>query len=250
MFSLRPSAAQPKCRLQLPVCALIASQEYPVCRFTRRCLPLLLHTPQRSGLFGERFAFPRRQRPAAIPGILARSEYETTRRTDGAQTEGAWSLGNASMYHWSPPPASREPLTCRVLLVAAAVTSRFSFPAPLRGTAEQSRGQKGPRLVAQEPDLACRLLGPRRCCIFSSLYYVYDLIALPQFAWIAIPIAATFTLFLWKNRVRSVAGELVGICGLTLTAPLAHYAAVGEIQLLGLWLWALCILYFSSSVFL
>jgi len=63
------------------------------------------------------------------------------------------------------------------------------------------------------------------------------------------PIAAAFTLFLLKNRVRSVAGELTGICGLTLTAPLAHYAAVGEVQRLGFWLWILCILYFASSVF-
>ena len=85
--------------------------------------------------------------------------------------------------------------------------------------------------------------------LFSWLYFICGLTALPQFLWIATPIAAVFTLFLWKNRVRSVAGELTGICGLTLTAPLAHYAAVGEVQRLGFWLWMLCILYFASSVF-
>ena len=110
-------------------------------------------------------------------------------------------------------------------------------------------------MVRRDPDLFRRNLTwlaghwVTALLLFSWLYYVYDLIALPRFVWIAIPIVATFTLFLWKNRVRSVAGELIGICGLTLTAPLAHYAAVGEVQSLGFWLWALCILYFSSSVF-
>ena len=85
--------------------------------------------------------------------------------------------------------------------------------------------------------------------LFGWLYFAYDLTVLPQFLWIAIPIAAAFTWFLWRNQVRSVAGELTGICGLTLTAPLGHYVAVGEVQDLGFWLWALCILYFTSSVF-
>ena len=85
--------------------------------------------------------------------------------------------------------------------------------------------------------------------LFGWLYFACDLTALPQFLWIAIPIAAAFTWFLWHSRVRSVAGELTGICGLTLTAPLAHYVAVGEVQHVGFWLWVLCILYFGSSVF-
>ena len=136
----------------------------------------------------------------------------------------------------------------RVLLVAAAVTFVFLSQRPYAQLLSSS-------VVRRDPDLLRRNLTwlagywVTALLLFSSLYYVYDLTALPRFAWIVIPIAATFTLFLWKNRVRSVAGELIAICGLTLTAPLAHYAAVGEVELLGFWLWALCILYFSSSVF-
>jgi len=73
--------------------------------------------------------------------------------------------------------------------------------------------------------------------------------ALLQFVWIGIPIAVAFTFFLRRNRMHSVAGELIGICGLTFSAPLAHYAATGKVQPLAFWLWGLCILYFASSVF-
>ena len=136
----------------------------------------------------------------------------------------------------------------RVLLVAAAITFVFLSQRPFAQLLSSP-------VVRRDPDLLRRNLTwlagywVTALVLFSWLYYVYDLIALPRFVWIAIPIAATFTLFLWKNRVRSVAGELIGICGLTLTAPLTHYAAVGEFHLLGFWLWVLCILYFSSSVF-
>jgi YwiC-like protein len=136
----------------------------------------------------------------------------------------------------------------RVLLVAVMVTLVFLSQRPYAQLL-------GSPVVRKDPGLLRRNLTwlagywVTTLLLFSWLYYVYDLIALPRFVWIAIPIAATFTLFLWKNRVRSLAGELTGICGLTLTAPLAHYAAVGEVQSLGFWLWALCILYFSSSVF-
>ena len=85
--------------------------------------------------------------------------------------------------------------------------------------------------------------------LISLLYFHYGLETLPQFAWIGVPVAAAFTWFLKKKRMRTVAGELVGICGLTLTAPLVHYASVGQVQPVGFWLWGLCILYFTSSVF-
>lgn len=85
--------------------------------------------------------------------------------------------------------------------------------------------------------------------LMSLLYFHYSLETLPQFAWVGVPIAAAFTWFLKTNRMRTVAGELVGIFGLTLTAPLAHYASVGQVQPVGFWLWGLCILYFASSVF-
>ena len=48
---------------------------------------------------------------------------------------------------------------------------------------------------------------------------------------------------------RSIAGELLAICGLTLTAPAGYYAAGGLWDKTAVWLWLLCILYFASSVF-
>lgn len=85
--------------------------------------------------------------------------------------------------------------------------------------------------------------------LFGLLYFYYELRALPAFALLVLPVAAAFTVFLRKNRMRSVSGELAGICGLTLTAPLAHYAATGEVSSAGLTLWGLFLLYFASSVF-
>ena len=85
--------------------------------------------------------------------------------------------------------------------------------------------------------------------LVGLLYVHCDLVDLPQFALIGIPIAVAFTFFLKKNRMRSAAGELIGICGLTFSAPVAHYAATGKVQPLAFWLWGLCILYFASSVF-
>jgi hypothetical protein len=136
----------------------------------------------------------------------------------------------------------------RMLLVAVMVTLIFLSQRPYAQLL-------GSPFVRRDPGLLRRNLmwlagyWVTAALLFSWLYFTCALTALPQFLWIAIPIAAAFTLFLWKNCVRSVAGELTGICGLTLTAPLAHYAAVGEVQPFGFWLWALCILYFASSVF-
>jgi hypothetical protein len=41
----------------------------------------------------------------------------------------------------------------------------------------------------------------------------------------------------------------VGIVALTMAAPLAHYAALGQVNATGFILWGLSILYFSSSIF-
>jgi hypothetical protein len=209
---------------------------------------VFLDTLQRNSLFGERFAF------LSGGGDLLRfqeSSQGVSMKPQGGLTapkpkeHGAWGMLYVPLVTAAGIAGT---FNVRVLLVAAAVTFVFLSQRPYAQLL-------GSPVVRRDPDLLRRNLTwlagywVTALLLFSSLYYVYDLIALPQFAWIAIPIAATFTLFLWKNRVRSVAGELIGISGLTLTAPLAHYAAVGEIQLLGFWLWALCILYFSSSVF-
>jgi hypothetical protein len=42
---------------------------------------------------------------------------------------------------------------------------------------------------------------------------------------------------------------MMAIAGLTLTAPASFYAARGSFDATALWLWALCAVYFASSVF-
>jgi hypothetical protein len=48
---------------------------------------------------------------------------------------------------------------------------------------------------------------------------------------------------------RTITGEVLAICGLTMTAPAAFYVAGGEWTSTAWWLWALSAVYFSSSVF-
>jgi len=52
-----------------------------------------------------------------------------------------------------------------------------------------------------------------------------------------------------RREDRTTGGEILAITGLTLTAPAAYYAARGALDLTALWLWVLCVLYFTSSVF-
>ncbi len=108
-----------------------------------------------------------------------------------------------------------------VLIMAVAVTLVFLSQRPYAQLVSSPTVRKDPGV--RRKDLTW-LAGywVSTLLLASALYFVYGLLALPQFLWIAAPIATAFTLFLLKNRVRSVAGELTGICGLTLTAPLAH----------------------------
>lgn len=52
-----------------------------------------------------------------------------------------------------------------------------------------------------------------------------------------------------RREERTMFTELVGIAGLTLTAPAAHYVAAGRWESTAVWLWALSAVYFASSVF-
>jgi hypothetical protein len=52
-----------------------------------------------------------------------------------------------------------------------------------------------------------------------------------------------------QREDRTTASEIIAIAGLTLTAPAAHYVALGHLDLTALWLWVLCSMYFASSVF-
>jgi len=81
------------------------------------------------------------------------------------------------------------------------------------------------------------------------------LILFYQLFWLVPLAVATFGLLFFnaqqavRREDRTVSGETLAILGLTLTAPAAYYAASGAIDRTALWLWAMCALYFLSSVF-
>ncbi|MFN8005789.1 MAG: YwiC-like family protein [Terriglobia bacterium] len=85
--------------------------------------------------------------------------------------------------------------------------------------------------------------------IFLILYVPYQMKGLRLFGFLGSPVILAYSYFVWRKAVRSVLGELAGIAGLTMTGPMACYAAAGEIRAVGFWLWAFCILYFVSSIF-
>ncbi len=53
-----------------------------------------------------------------------------------------------------------------------------------------------------------------------------------------------------RRKERSLSGELLGVLGLTLTAPLAYYVSTGSLGREAWLLYALCALYFSAGIFL
>ena len=93
---------------------------------------------------------------------------------------------------------------------------------------------------------------------------VYSLLSLglavpllyPYRLWWLVPLGGLAFVFLLASLYmlrerweRTEAGELLGIAGLTLTAPGAYYAASGEMGTKVVFLWLLCALYFGASVF-
>jgi hypothetical protein len=52
-----------------------------------------------------------------------------------------------------------------------------------------------------------------------------------------------------QREDRTIPSEILAICGMTLSAPAAHYAATGYWTATTWWLWLFSILYFTSSVF-
>ena len=139
-------------------------------------------------------------------------------------------------------------LDTKVLLLLLAVTLVFLSLRPLTEVLHHKNSYTG----SSRAVLSYSWLGfywTTSAVLFGVLYFHYRLLQLPYFALILAPVATAFICFVRYNAVRTVAGELAGILGLTLTAPLAHYVASGQIQPLGFLLWGLNFLYFGSSIF-
>lgn len=139
--------------------------------------------------------------------------------------------------------AGRFPL--RVLLLLLAVTavfiSRESLITWLRARNRGRDANGAGRLAAIYLALAATCGLP--LLIFEGLY------------WLA-PLALVGAVFLAVNSKhgmeledRSLKGELLAICAMSLTGPAGYYVASGNWAWTALWLWALSVLYFASSVF-
>lgn len=85
--------------------------------------------------------------------------------------------------------------------------------------------------------------------IGAPLFFVYHLYWLAGFGLVTMLLLAANTYQALQRKDRTIAGEMMGISGLTLTAPAAYYVSRGEFEPIALWLWILCALYFLSSVF-
>ena len=133
----------------------------------------------------------------------------------------------------------------RLVLLALSVTFVFIAREPLlvwwrgrtRGRLNQEAFQFG---------LGYLLLG----ALFGvPLLVVYDLFWLTAIASLALVLLALNARQAVARKDRTIGGEMMAIVGLTMTAPAAFYAARGAFDVTALWLWALCTIYFASSIF-
>ena len=97
----------------------------------------------------------------------------------------------------------------------------------------------------------------RRVCVYLLLASASGapLIWVWRLRWMAALGGAALALLAWnavqvvRREERTMFTEVLGIAGLTLTAPAAHYAGRMEWTSTAWWLWCLHALYFSGSVF-
>lgn len=139
--------------------------------------------------------------------------------------------------------AGRFGLSAFLLLLAttAVFISRESIVAWLRA---RGRGRD-----ANGAGLAAAIYLALACAFGLPLILVYRLY------WL-VPLALAGAVLLAVNgrqgmelADRSIKGELLAICAMSLTGPAAYYAAGGGAGATALWLWGLSAVYFSSSVF-
>ena len=90
----------------------------------------------------------------------------------------------------------------------------------------------------------------------SALAFTSALFLVLEARWLLLSLGGGALLFMalhtflaLKRTERSIHGELLGIAGLTMTAPAAYYVAAGELNVAAFTLWLLSFLYFGRSVF-
>jgi len=82
----------------------------------------------------------------------------------------------------------------------------------------------------------------------APLLFFYHLHWLVVFGLVTVLLLAANAQQAVRREDRTINSELMAIAGLTLTAPAAHYVSRSFFEPTALWLWLLCVFYFSSSV--
>ena len=133
----------------------------------------------------------------------------------------------------------------RVIAIALAQTflfiSRESILAWWRSHRRGGNNREALRATAIYLALAGASLAP--LILISRLFWLIPL------GLVAISILTINAELAAQREDRTVTGEVMAILGLTLTAPTTYYVARAEWGAAAFWLWALCALYFASSVF-
>lgn len=158
---------------------------------------------------------------------------------------GAWALVYGPLTVTSLAFGS---LDLRLPLLVAAATAFFMSHEPLSRMARASTGAASPERMAQWRFWAAvyvALGALAGLCLISF----WPLGLLP---WMAFGVAALFAVHLRlvaRRAERRVAGEVLGVVGLTATAPITYYVFQARLDwVAGIW-WALNILYFCSGIF-
>lgn len=136
-------------------------------------------------------------------------------------------------------------ISWRVVLIALAITSIFIARESVLAwwRAHRRGGNKQESLRVMLTYLALAGASGAPLILISHLFWLAPL-GLAAIALLAVNAEQGA-----RREDRTVTGEMIAILGLTLTAPTAYYVARGQWDDEALWLWALCALYFASSVF-
>lgn len=133
----------------------------------------------------------------------------------------------------------------RVALAGLAVTFLFiSRESLLLWWRARSRGQKG-----IEPRKIMLIYMGAAAAAGLPLIIYYKLFWLAPLGMLTLALLVFNAQQALKREDRSISGETMAILGMTLSAPTAYYAACGSWDGTALWLWAMCALYFTSSIF-
>jgi len=172
-------------------------------------------------------------------GVVRRS---TRSRLRLPREHGAWAMlyvpfAVGTLVAWT--------VSLRLLLLLAVVTFVFiARESVVAWWRSRSRGRE---------DFEAR--GLMIAYLSLAALFVVPMLVIDKLYWLA-PIGAATSALLAINACqavrhedRTIGGEMMAIAGLTLTAPAAYYVSLGVLDSTALWLWVLCALYFTSSVF-